>query len=97
MPHTEAMRWDEVPHDTEVQSLSDQVTITKIVDVAAIGIRIFILPREVSGCLECLREVSRSHSSYRKRAVNIIEVSLVNEGLNIESRLNSDRNPAFAR
>ncbi|WP_205635932.1 hypothetical protein, partial [Algoriphagus antarcticus] len=55
--------------------------------------RIFILPREVSRRLERPREVSRGHSSYRKRAVNTTEVSLDNEGLNIESRPNSDRNP----
>ncbi|UZD24321.1 hypothetical protein [Algoriphagus halophytocola] len=65
VPHTEAMRWDEVTHAAEVQNPEQSGIITKIVDVAAIGTRIFILPREVSRRLERPREVSRSHSSWR--------------------------------
>jgi len=42
--HTEAIRSDEVPHDTEVLYL---VRGVEIVDVAAIDTRIFILPREI--------------------------------------------------
>ena len=88
---TEAMRSDEVTHAAEVPT-SRKGGSTKIVDVAAIDTRILILPREISGRLERPREVSRGHSSYRERAVNTTEVSLDNEGLNIESHPNSDRN-----
>ena len=89
------MRSDEVTHAAEVPT-SRKGRSTKIVDVAAIDTRIFILPREVSRRLERPREVSRGHSNYWERAVNTTEVSLDNEGLNIESRPNSDRNPAPA-
>ena len=48
--HTEAIRSDEVPHAAEVQNLFfflERKDSTEIVDVAAIGTRIFTLPREV--------------------------------------------------
>jgi len=54
-----------------------------MVNAAAIGARIFILPREVSGCREHLREVSRGHSSYWKQALKYREVLQGSEGLNI--------------
>ena len=49
--HTEAIRSDEVPHAAEVQSfpfILERKVSTEMVDVAAIGTRIFTLPREVS-------------------------------------------------
>jgi len=41
---------------------------SEIVDVAGIDTRIVTLPREVSRCRVHQREVSRGHSSCRKRA-----------------------------
>src|SRR5690606_15282280 len=87
-PYTEATRSDEVPQHTEVQTFR-KAGNAKVVDMAGIGTRIFILPREVSGCREHLREVSRRRSSIRKRAVRSTEVSLGSEGLNIGLRPNS--------
>ncbi|WP_184495248.1 hypothetical protein [Algoriphagus iocasae] len=46
-PHTEAMRSDEVTHAAEVPTFRKGGS-TKIVDVAAIGTRIFTLPRGLS-------------------------------------------------
>src|SRR5690554_647769 len=86
-PYTEAIRSDEVAHHTEVQTFR-KVGSTEMVDMAGIDIRIFTLPREVSGCREHLREVSRRRSSCRKRAVRSTEVSLGSEGLNIGLRPN---------
>ncbi|WP_339756835.1 hypothetical protein [Algoriphagus aquimarinus] len=54
-----------------------------MVDPVDIEGRNMLLPGEISGCREHLREVSRGHSNYRKRAVNTTEVSLDNEGLNV--------------
>lgn len=81
------MRSDEVTQHTEVLTFRKEGS-AKIVDMAGIGTRIFTLPREVSGCREHLREVSRGRSSCRKRAVRATEVSLGSEGLNIGLRPN---------
>jgi len=82
------MRSDEVTHPAEVPTFRKGGS-TKIVDVSAIDTRIFILPREISSCREHLREVSRGHSSYEKRAIRTMEVSQISEGLNIGLRPNS--------
>ena len=58
--HTEAIRLDEVAHDTEVSSLGRGV---EIVDVAGIDTRIFTLPREVS-IVSCNGEVSTCPTSH---------------------------------
>jgi hypothetical protein len=68
------MRSDEVTHAAEVPT-SRKGGSTKIVDVAAIGTRIFTLPREISRCREHPREVSRGHSSYEERAIRTMEDS----------------------
>ena len=68
------MRSDEVTHAAEVPTFPMGGS-TKIVDVAEIGTRIFVLPREISRRLERPREVSRSHSSYEERAIRTMEVS----------------------
>ncbi len=81
-PYTEAKRSDEVAHHSEVPTFRKEGS-TELVDMAGIGTRIFTLPREISGCREHPREVSRGHSSYRERAVRATEVSLGSEGLNI--------------
>jgi hypothetical protein len=62
------MRSDEVAQHTEVQTFRKKES-TEIVDRTGIGIRVFILPREISGCREHLREVSRGHSNYEERAI----------------------------
>ncbi|WP_164675204.1 hypothetical protein [Anditalea andensis] len=82
------MRSDEVTHHAEVQTFRKGGS-TEVVDMAEIDTRIFTLPREVFGCREHLREVSRGHSSCRQRAVRATEVSLGSEGLNIGLRPNS--------
>ncbi|WP_146613774.1 hypothetical protein [Algoriphagus yeomjeoni] len=57
---------------------------TEIVDVAGIHTRIFILPGEISGCREHLREVSRGHSSQQDLSfVNTKEFSRVDKGPNV--------------
>ncbi|PZX46941.1 hypothetical protein LV85_04166, partial [Algoriphagus chordae] len=45
------------------------------VDPVDIEGRNMLLPGEISGCREHLREVSRSHSSYEERAIRTMEVS----------------------
>ena len=55
------MRWDEVSHAAEVQGLKLVFeNSAKIVDVAGIDTRIFILPREVSILETELRSQQRS-------------------------------------
>lgn len=62
------MRLDEQAHHCDVQ-IPHQWEITEVVDAAVINQRVFTLPREVSEATGWQNgEVSRGHSTLRKRA-----------------------------